>query len=130
MPVELKTISPTDYLVRRYHPAQYARETFTPSTYARKYSGINSYPRQDATTPFTNYAIRREASTPPTGYEVIRNIRDTPRSSMSRDRTSLSSDRTMSARTYGNFINTPPIDKLMKQARIRMQIQSHRFSYS
>jgi len=124
MAVELKSISPTSYLVRRYCPSQYSRNTYTPSTYARKYSGINTYPSREASGSITIYP-RREASTPPVGFDVIRRVRESPRSSMSRDRSSLSSDRAMASREFQT-----PIDKLMKQARIRMSISQHSFMYS
>lgn len=124
MAVELKSISPTSYLVRRYCPSQYSRNTYTPSTYARKYSGINTYPSREASGALSIYP-RRESSVPPVGFEVIRRVRESPRSSMSRDRSSLSSDRAMASREFQT-----PIDKLMKQARIRMSISQHRFMYS
>jgi len=104
MEVELKSISPTSYLIRRYCPTQNLTDTYTPQTYARRYSGISNYQRRDTCIPV--------------GYGVMRQILDTPRSSMSMDRTSLSSDRFM----YTRGFSQPPIDMVMKKARMRMSM--------
>jgi len=104
MAVELKSIPPTPYLTRDYYQTKNLLNTYSPEAHARMFHTVNVYPRRETVTPI--------------GYEATRMIRDTQRTSMSRDRSSLSVDRMM----YSRGFSQPPVDKLMRYARHRMSV--------
>jgi len=117
MAADLKRISATSYIVRRHYSSpRNLGETFTQamSSKLNQESGLSLFPRRDSWTP-------------PIAYEVTRKFPDSMRApSQSRDRSSLSVDRQMYTRGYSQ----PPTDRVLRQSRARMAINSHCFKYS